>query len=73
MTNVEHQKRENKILLGFLERPALRWLAAHMPAWVTPDILTLDRDWRICADFRQLYPHQRQSQLLVVGQPGLFP
>ena len=40
MTNVEHQKRENKILLGFLERPALRWLAAHMPAWVTPDILT---------------------------------
>ena len=40
MTNVEDHKRENKILLGFLERPALRWLAAHMPAWVTPDILT---------------------------------
>lgn len=40
MTNVEDQKRENKILLGFLERPALRWLAAHMPTWVTPDILT---------------------------------
>lgn len=41
MTNVEEHKRENKILLGFLERPALQWLAAHMPAWVTPDILTL--------------------------------
>lgn len=40
MTNVEKQKRENDILLGFLERPALQWLAAHMPAWVTPDILT---------------------------------
>ena len=40
MTNVENHKRENKILLGFLERPALRWLAAHMPAWITPDILT---------------------------------
>lgn len=40
MNKVEDHKRENKILLGFLERPALRWLAAHMPAWVTPDILT---------------------------------
>lgn len=40
MPKVEKHKRENKILLGFLERPALRWLAAHMPAWVTPDILT---------------------------------
>jgi phosphatidylglycerophosphate synthase len=27
-------------LLGPLERPALAWLAAHMPAWVNPDILT---------------------------------
>ena len=40
MTKVEKHKRENKILLGFLERPALKWLAAHMPDWVTPDILT---------------------------------
>lgn len=40
MTNVENHKRENKILLGFLERPALEWLAAHMPNWVTPDVLT---------------------------------
>jgi phosphatidylglycerophosphate synthase len=31
----------NDILLGPLERPALRWLAANMPAWVTPDICTL--------------------------------
>ncbi|MCL4559202.1 MAG: CDP-alcohol phosphatidyltransferase family protein [Chloroflexi bacterium] len=34
-----HQ-RVNNILLGPLERPALLWLAAHMPAWVTPDGLT---------------------------------
>lgn len=40
MNKVEDHKRENKILLGFFERPALKWLAAHMPAWVTPDILT---------------------------------
>jgi archaetidylinositol phosphate synthase len=40
MTNVQDQERENDILLGFLERPALQWLAAHMPAWVMPDTLT---------------------------------
>ncbi len=32
--------RVNNIILGPLERPALQWLAAHMPAWVTPDICT---------------------------------
>jgi len=40
MSKVEKHKRENDILLGFLERPALNWLAAHMPGWVTPDTLT---------------------------------
>ncbi|UCG23660.1 MAG: CDP-alcohol phosphatidyltransferase family protein [Chloroflexota bacterium] len=40
MTKTEH-KRVNDILLGPLERPALAWLAAHMPSWMTPDILTL--------------------------------
>ena len=37
---VDDQKRVNDILLGPLERPALKWLAEHMPQWVTPDILT---------------------------------
>ena len=37
---VDGQKRVNDILLGPLERPALKWLAAHMPQWVTPDMLT---------------------------------
>lgn len=32
--------RVNNIILGPLERPALQWLAAHMPVWVTPDICT---------------------------------
>ena len=41
MNKVEDHKRENKILLGFLERPALQWMAARLPNWVTPDILTL--------------------------------
>jgi len=27
--------------LGPLERPALKWLVARMPAWMTPDILTV--------------------------------
>jgi phosphatidylglycerophosphate synthase len=40
MSKVEKHTRENDILLGFLERPALNWLAAHMPKWVTPDVLT---------------------------------
>jgi phosphatidylglycerophosphate synthase len=33
-------ERINDILLGPLERPALRWLAERMPPWVTPDRLT---------------------------------
>lgn len=33
--------RVNNIILGSLERPALEWLAAHMPAWVTPDACTV--------------------------------
>jgi len=40
MPKIEQQKRENDILLGFLERPALQWLAKHAPAWVTSDVLT---------------------------------
>ena len=32
--------RVNDILLGPLERPALKWLASRMPNWVTPDIMT---------------------------------
>ncbi len=40
MTTQKKHERINDILLGPLERPALRWLAAHMPAWVNPDVLT---------------------------------
>lgn len=40
MTKIDQHRRINDIFLGPLERPALQWLAAHMPAWVTPDILT---------------------------------
>lgn len=38
---ISKHKRVNDILLGPLERPALIWLAAHMPQWVSPDLLTL--------------------------------
>ena len=40
MEKLKKHTRVNDILLGPLERPALHWLAAHMPAWVTPDICT---------------------------------
>ena len=37
---VDKHERVNDILLGSLERPALKWLAEHMPKWVTPDHMT---------------------------------
>jgi len=40
MSEIKPHKRINDILLGPLERPALAWLSAHMPSWMTPDILT---------------------------------
>ena len=41
MGDIKDHKRVNDILLGPLERPALQWLAGHLPAWVTPDLMTL--------------------------------
>jgi archaetidylinositol phosphate synthase len=41
MGDIKEHKRVNDILLGPLERPALQWLAAHMPAWVSPDLMTV--------------------------------
>jgi phosphatidylglycerophosphate synthase len=40
MPDIESHTRINDILLGPLERPALKWLAARMPDWVTSDMLT---------------------------------
>ena len=40
MKTINQHTRINNIILGPLERPALQWLAAHMPAWITPDICT---------------------------------
>src|SRR5512147_2001859 len=40
MSDAPAHRRVNDILLGPLERPALQWLAARLPAWVTPDLLT---------------------------------
>ena len=41
MSDIANHRRVNDILLGPLERPALKWLAAHMPAWVSPDTCTI--------------------------------
>ena len=40
MKTINQHRRINNIILGPLERPALQWLAAHMPVWVTPDLCT---------------------------------
>lgn len=40
INDIKQHKRENEMLLGPLERPALKWMAANAPAWVTPDRLT---------------------------------
>lgn len=41
MSDIKDHKRVNDILLGPLERPALQWLAAHLPDWATPDMMTV--------------------------------
>lgn len=41
MGDIKDHTRVNDIFLGPLERPALQWLAAHLPAWVTPDMMTV--------------------------------
>jgi len=41
MSDIKDHKRVNDILLGPLERPALQWLAAHLPNWLTPDMMTV--------------------------------
>ena len=38
VSDIAEHERVNDILLGPLERPALNWLAAHLPEWVTPDL-----------------------------------
>src|SRR5215210_3230838 len=41
MNDINDHRRVNDILLGSLERSTLQWLAARMPAWVTPDVCTI--------------------------------
>jgi archaetidylinositol phosphate synthase len=41
MTDIEKHERVHEMLLGPLERPALQWLSARLPMWMTPDVLTL--------------------------------
>jgi len=41
MGDIKDHTRVNDILLGPLERPALQWLAAHMPVWASPDLMTV--------------------------------
>jgi phosphatidylglycerophosphate synthase len=40
LRDIRKHKRVKDMLLGSLERPALKWLCEHSPAWLTPDMLT---------------------------------
>jgi archaetidylinositol phosphate synthase len=40
MADIKDHTRVNDIFLGPLERPALQWLAAHLPTWASPDLMT---------------------------------
>jgi phosphatidylglycerophosphate synthase len=40
MADIERHTRVNQTLTAPLERPALQWLAARSPRWITPDVLT---------------------------------
>jgi phosphatidylglycerophosphate synthase len=40
MPDIRSHRRVLDTFTGPVERPVLRWLAAHMPPWMTPDILT---------------------------------
>jgi phosphatidylglycerophosphate synthase len=41
MPEVEEHERVHEMLLGPLERPALRWFCERLPNWMTPDVLTV--------------------------------
>jgi archaetidylinositol phosphate synthase len=41
MKSTARHTRVNDSLLGPLERPTLKWLAANLPAWVSPDVCTI--------------------------------
>jgi phosphatidylglycerophosphate synthase len=40
MRDISSHRRVLDTFTGPIERPVLRWLAARMPVWVTPDLLT---------------------------------
>ncbi len=40
MNGSANHTRVNNIILGYLERPTLKWLAVHSPRWMNPDMYT---------------------------------
>ncbi len=40
MSDIKQHTRVNQTLTAPFERPALQWLAARSPVWITPDVLT---------------------------------
>ncbi len=40
-TSLENHFRATNTILSFIEKPLINWLVRRLPAWVTPDLLTL--------------------------------
>ncbi|MBN2257337.1 MAG: CDP-alcohol phosphatidyltransferase family protein [Anaerolineaceae bacterium] len=72
MQKIDEHKRINDILLGPLERPALAWLAEHMPRWVTPDLLTLIGLFASLLIFVSYWLTQKSSAFLWLASFGFI-
>ena len=49
--DIKSHQRVNQTLFTPVEKQLLQILVARMPAWVTPDLLTLGRSFRSDRDF----------------------
>ncbi len=72
MTTPKDHKRVNDILLGPIERPALHWLAAHSPAWMTPDKLTAIGTFGAIVIFFSYWASRYNPALLWLVNVGLL-
>lgn len=71
-TDPKEHRRVNDILLGPLERPALQWLAARQPAWMTPDKLTAIGTFGGLVIFVSYWLSNRNPAWLWVANLGLL-
>ncbi len=71
MGDIKDHKRVNDILLGPLERPALQWLAAHLPSMGHPRYHDCHRHHRSIGDHTWLWPQSISPSLSMDVYLGL--